>query len=61
MTLWLMVTTDELELPLAVADSKKELAYMINVSHRYINTYLRRQKMGKTKPRFITVDISENE
>ena len=61
MTLWLMVTTDELELPLAVADSKKELAYMINVSDKYINTYVSRQKRGKLKPRFITVDILENE
>lgn len=59
MTLWLMVTTDELELPLAVADSKKELAYMINVSDHYINNYLSRQKRGKLKPRFITVETDD--
>lgn len=59
MTLWLMVTTDELELPLAVADSKKELAYMINVSDHYINTYLSRQKRGKLKPKFITVETDD--
>lgn len=40
MTLWLAVTPDALELPLAVADSMSELAAVLNVglssvSHKY--------------------------
>ena len=58
-TLWLMITTDELELPLAVADSKKELANMVNVSNKYINAYLSKQKRGTQKPRFIKVDTED--
>ena len=49
MTLWLAVTTDEYELPIAVADSVIELAKMVGVSENAIYQTVRNHKVGKVK------------
>ena len=49
MTLWLEVTQDELELPLVVADSAKELADLRNVKTKAIWIHHSRWLRGKIK------------
>ena len=45
--LYLLVTTDKYELPLAVADSKEELAQIAGVSVGTISANLSRRKLAK--------------
>lgn len=50
--LWMAVTDDKFELPLAVALTQKELAEMMNVNHTNISRRLRltgKEKHGKMK------------
>lgn len=49
MKLYLKVTKDRYELPLAVADSPRELAKMIGVSRDTINTALSKVKAGEVR------------
>lgn len=54
--LWMAVTADDLELPLAVADSAKELGQMVGISHETIMTSEYRRTSGKsTGRRFVKV------
>lgn len=43
------VTKDQYELPIAVADSVKELAYLTKVKEESIRTYLSKKKDGWKK------------
>lgn len=54
--LWLAVTADEYELPLAVADTSRELGKMLGLSHNTIEVAAYRDVSGKTNGRkFIKV------
>ena len=50
--LYLLVTTDKYELPLAVADSKEELAQIAGVSVGTISAILSRRKLAKRPGRY---------
>ena len=56
MKLYMKCTTDELELPLAVADSPKELAVMLKANYGTIATMVSRQICGYHK-----VEIEDTE
>lgn len=56
--LWLAVTPDKYELPLAVADSARELARMFGLSHNTIEVAAFRHNSGVTSGRkFIKVPL----
>lgn len=60
MTLWMEVTTDDLELPLVVASSAEELARICktNTNNIYSATSkMRRQK--RKRSRFVKVEVEE--
>lgn len=53
---WMAVTADEFELPLAVADTSRELAKMVGISHSTIEVNAYRGVSGTGKGRkFIKV------
>jgi hypothetical protein len=56
MKLYMKCTTDELELPLAVADSPKELAVMLKANYGTIATMVSKQICGYHK-----VEIEDTE
>ena len=49
MTVWMLVTKDEFELPVVIADKSTELAKMCGVSNRTIISGALRSKSGKVK------------
>lgn len=49
MNVWIAVTHDKYELPYAVADSARELAQMLGISYKTIQTTRRRYRLGETK------------
>ena len=58
--IWLAVTADEYELPLAVADSARELGKMVGLSHNTIEVNAWRNVSGIHKGRkFIKVPREE--
>lgn len=60
MVVWMEVTRDEYELPVAVADSADELAKICGVSVNCIRVHVYRHESGLTNTkRFIRVDIGE--
>ena len=66
MTLWMAVTADKYELPLAVADTGIELARMLGISSSVISRSLEgsnyRKCIGRNNNRkYIKVQIEEDE
>lgn len=62
MTVWMLVTKDEFELPVAIADTSTELAKMCGVSNRTVISGALRDKTGKVKrSRYRKVVIDEDE
>lgn len=62
MTIYMMVTDDRFELPLAVADTPKELAEMIGKNVNAIYKAIGRRRCGETKRSiYQKVEIKENE
>ena len=61
MTVYMEVTTDEYQLPLAVADSPAELARLRGVSKNAVNVgcYKSKYKLRKTE-RYIAVEIDDD-
>lgn len=60
MTLWMMVSKDKYELPLAVADSAPQLAEMVGVSTNAIFSSYSCYKSGKHKfSRFQKVEVDD--
>ena len=49
MTLYMRVTRDEYELPLAVAETQAELAHMLGVKPTLVYNGIRAVKQGKVK------------
>lgn len=61
MTLWLKVTTDQYELPLAVADTIPELARMTGCTVASLYSIFSRKRKGKQKyPGYVEVIIDED-
>ena len=60
--LWLEVTRDKYELPVAVADSIKELARIVGVSRDNIKSSASKHRRGLVKrSRFVSVEIEDEE
>lgn len=58
--LYLEITKDEYALPLAVAESPRELSRMVGTSKQYINSVINKHKTGESKrPRFIEVEVPD--
>jgi len=56
------VTTDRYELPLAIADTARELGKLMGVSANLIHSSISKNQSGKNrKMRFVKVDDSEVE
>lgn len=61
MKLWLYVTLDEYELPIAVADSCKELADMLGINAMTIYSALRHVRNGTHKrTRYMVIDVEDD-
>ena len=58
MTIFMKVTRDEYELPVAVADSKSELAHMVGVTPSSIWHSLER---GWQKSTYVAVEVSDDD
>lgn len=56
MTLFLKVTLDEYELPIAVAESKRELAEILGLTRQTVLSYYSRKQRG-----FIKVNVEDEE
>lgn len=61
-TLWMMVSSDELELPLIVVDSAKELSEITGLSENNIRSTVSHYEHGRHKSsRFHRVRIEEGD
>ena len=61
MKVYIHVTRDKYELPLAIADSPSELARIIGVNRKTINSTLTLFRQGKYKsPQYQEVEIDED-
>ena len=59
MKLYMMVTTDEYELPLYVTDSVKDLAKVSGCSVHTIHSWVSKYKRGKVKrSRFVKIEVN---
>lgn len=59
-TLWLMVTLDKYELPLAVAESASELAKIAGVSKNTVMASVSHVKHGRKKrSKYIKVEVDD--
>lgn len=66
MTLWMEVTQDEYELPVAVAESAGILARKIGKSKKTIisamrKAQIRQEKQGHTRCRYVKVEVDDGE
>ena len=60
--LWMKVTNDEYQLPLAVADTSSQLAELCGVNKEVIFRQINRQKTNpKVKPRYVRVEYGDEE
>lgn len=58
---YMMVTKDELELPMAIANSVSELAKMVGTTSNVILCQISRAKKTGRRCRFVKVTIDEDE
>lgn len=61
MTLYMKITRDKYELPLAVADSPRELAKLLGVHKAAIYHSIKKQEMPGRRKSYIAVDIKDDE
>ena len=59
--LWLLVTFDEYELPLAVADTAAELGKLVGQSSNAITSVVSKAKHKGFRSRYHSVDIDEED
>lgn len=59
MTLWMEVTQDEYELPVAVADSRRELAELRHTTIAAISCAIYQAKSRKKRSRYVKVKIED--
>lgn len=61
MIVWMLVTKDKYQLPIAIADTSKELAKICGVSNRTVISGALRDKSGAVKKsRYIKVVVDDN-
>lgn len=60
MTVYMKVSRDKYELPIAVGDTWQELADILGVKYSTIQKAFQRKRSGK-KTQYITVEIGEEE
>lgn len=58
---WMCVSTDEYELPEAVAATVRELAEMTGVRAETIRERMWRQRMGQCRVKYLKVELGEEE
>lgn len=61
MTLWMKVTMDEYELPLAVADSSGELARRLGVSRSTVASVVSNAKKRGGRCCYVKVEVDDDE
>lgn len=61
MTLWMEVTTDDLELPLVVASSAEELARKNGKTRHNIYSAISKAKARGYKSRYVKVEVEDGE
>lgn len=61
MKIYMKVTDDKYELPLAVADSIKELSIILGIKEQSIRACLYRKRKFGIKTNYICVEIEESE
>ena len=59
MTLWMEVTTDDLELPLVVASSAEELARKIGKRRKNIYSAISKAKARGYRSKYVKVEVEE--
>lgn len=57
--LWIAVSRDKYELPLAVADTIEELAKMCGVKVHSIRSYISHAKKNGTRCKYIMVEVED--
>ena len=60
MNLWLMISHDQYELPLAVADTAEQLGEMVGVSKSTINANIHNARKNGWWCRYVKVRIEED-
>ena len=60
MTLYMKVTKDEYELPVAVADTKAELARMLGIKRDHVRSAFSHAKKFKN-PTYVVVEVEDND
>ena len=61
-TVWMAVSKDETRLPIAIADTAKELAELFGTNESNVKSIASKGKHGNIKnPRYIAVRIDEEE
>lgn len=60
MTIWMVVTKDEYEFPIKMADSAHELAKMCGVSVNTVRGCVFKEKVGLCKSRYKKVEIDDD-
>lgn len=62
MKIWMKVTTDEYSLPLAIADSARELAQICGADKNVIQSTAAHHRKGRLKnPSYIYVNVEEGD
>lgn len=59
--IYMLITRDKYELPLAVADSKKELGKMLGVSPTTIANSISRSRKDGHKSKYVRVDFQRKD
>lgn len=57
--LYIAVTKDKYELPIAVADSPQELAKLCGTTKNVINSMISHEKAGRIKSKYKKIEIEE--
>ena len=60
MTLYMKVTRDEYELPVAVAETKAELARMLGIKREHVRTAFSHAKKFKN-PTYVVVEVEDED
>jgi hypothetical protein len=61
-TVWMAVSKDEYRLPIAIADTARELAEIFGTNENNVKTIASKGKHGNIKnPRYIAVEIDKEE
>lgn len=61
MTIWLQVTLDKYEFPVAVADTAEQLANLVGCSQNNIYSCVSHAKRYGYRSRFVKVEIEEDD